>query len=227
MSSPLRIAVIGAAGRMGQAIAEAARGETDISIVAQCSRSDSIASAMEQAEVAIDFSAPHATEEICAAAISMRRPLVIGTTGHSDQQVDAIRAASGVVAIVFASNFSIGVNALFWLANKAATILGREFKASIRETHHVRKKDAPSGTAKTLAAVLKATGTTDEIPIESIREGDVVGEHTVTFEGRGETLDLIHRAKSRTTFASGALTAARWVVDKPPGLYSMQDVLQL
>jgi 4-hydroxy-tetrahydrodipicolinate reductase len=129
--------------------------------------------------------------------------------------------------IVFASNFSVGVNVLFWLTRKAAELLGRDFNPEIIETHHKMKKDAPSGTAKTLAEVLKTVQKKDEIPIQSIREGDVVGEHAVIFTGPGERLELTHRAASREIFARGALRAAHWIMGKPPALYSMQDVLGL
>jgi 4-hydroxy-tetrahydrodipicolinate reductase len=126
--------------------------------------------------------------------------------------------------IVFASNFSIGVNALFALTSRAAEILGSEFKPEIVETHHTKKLDAPSGTAKTLGEILTQAGKSD-VSIQSIREGDVVGEHTVTFVGPSERLELTHRAGSREIFAYGALRAAEWIVGKPAGLYSMQDVL--
>jgi len=128
---------------------------------------------------------------------------------------------------VFASNFSVGVNALFWLSRRAAKLLGENFRVGIVETHHRMKKDAPSGTAKTLAEILKVETHGAEIPIRSIREGEVVGEHAVTFSGPGEQLELVHKAESRETFASGALAAAKWVVNQPPSLYSMQDVLGL
>jgi 4-hydroxy-tetrahydrodipicolinate reductase len=117
---------------------------------------------------------------------------------------------------------------LFWLTRKAAELLGRDFNPQIIETHHKMKKDAPSGTAKTLAEILKALREMrNEIPIESIREGDVVGEHVVIYSGPGERLELRHRAASREIFARGALRAAQWIIGKPPGLYSMQDVLGL
>jgi 4-hydroxy-tetrahydrodipicolinate reductase len=154
--------------------------------------------------------------------------LVIGTTGQSKEQRRIIEETVQSVPIVFASNFSIGVNVLFWLTRKAAEQLGSDFDAEIVETHHKMKKDAPSGTAKTLAEVLKAAKKTQaEIPIQSIREGDVVGEHTVIFNGPAEHLELSHRAASREIFARGALRAAKWIIGRPPGLYSMQDVLGL
>ena len=117
---------------------------------------------------------------------------------------------------------------LFWLTQKAAEFLGPDFNPKIVETHHKMKKDAPSGTAKTLADTLKVVQKHDrEIPIQSIREGDVVGEHTVIFGGPGESLELTHLAANRGIFAGGALRAAKWIINKPPGLYSMQDVLGL
>jgi 4-hydroxy-tetrahydrodipicolinate reductase len=117
---------------------------------------------------------------------------------------------------------------LFWLTVKAAELLGGDFDAQVVETHHKMKKDAPSGTAKTLGEILKmARKTENDVPIQSIREGDVVGEHTVIFSGSGERLELTHRAGSREIFAHGALRAAHWIVGKPPGLYSMQNVLGL
>jgi len=125
-----------------------------------------------------------------------------------------------------ASNFSVGVNVLFWLTQKTAELLGADLNPEIVETHHKLKKDAPSGTAKTLAEILKAVRNS-EIPIQSFREGDVVGEHTVIFAGPSESLELTHRAGNRGIFAGGALRAAKWIVDKQPGLYSMQDVLGL
>ena len=115
---------------------------------------------------------------------------------------------------------------LFWLTQKAAELLGSDFNPEIVETHHKMKKDAPSGTAKTLAEILKAMRNS-EIRIQSIREGDVVGEHTIIFSGPAERLELSHRAANRGIFARGALRAAKWIVDKPPGLYSMQNVLGL
>jgi 4-hydroxy-tetrahydrodipicolinate reductase len=228
MKPPLRVLLVGAAGRMGKTIVDLARNDPQIDIVAQCDLRDAIEPAIKKSDVVIDFSQPDAIEGICRAALQHRQPLVIGTTGHSTAQRSLIEKTAQAMPIVFASNFSVGVNALFALTHKAAAILGREFRAEIVETHHRTKKDAPSGTAKTLAAILsKAQNIADQIPIRSVREGDVVGEHTVIFSGLGERLELTHRASSREIFARGALRAAQWVIDKPPGLYSMQDVLGL
>jgi len=226
--SPVRVLLIGAAGRMGKTISDLASSDPKIDITERCDLGDPIEPAMKNCDVAIDFSHAAATTEICAAAVQRGKPLVIGTTGHSGEQRGIIEDTARSLAVVFASNFSVGVNVLFWLTREVAKQLGTDFDAQIVETHHKMKKDAPSGTAKTLGEVLKAARETeDEVPIESIREGDVVGEHTVIFTGPGERLELIHRATSREIFARGALRAAKWTVNQPPGLYSMQDVLGL
>jgi 4-hydroxy-tetrahydrodipicolinate reductase len=227
-NSRVHALLIGAAGRMGKTISDLASGDPKIDIIARCDLGDPIELPMKNCDVAIDFSNADAITEISAAALQHRKPLVIGTTGHSREQRRLIEETAQSLPVVFASNFSIGVNVLFWLTCKAAEQLGGDFDAEIIETHHKMKKDAPSGTAKTLAEVLKASKKTQtEIPIQSIREGDVVGEHTVIFRGPSERLELTHRAASREIFARGALHAAKWIINQPPGLYSMQDVLGL
>ena len=225
-SSPVRVLLIGAAGRMGKTVLDLAQGDAEIEIAAQCDLGDSIESPMANCDVAIDFSQADSIDEICRAALQHGKSLVIGTTGHSQQQRKTIEETAHSVPIVLASNFSVGVNVLLWLTQKAAELLGSAFNPEIVETHHKMKKDAPRGTAKTLAEILKAVRNS-EIPIESIREGDVVGEHIIIFSGPGESLELTHRAENRGIFALGALRAAKWIVYKPPGLYSMQDVLGL
>ena len=236
----IRVALIGAAGRMGQAIINAAERE-GIAVITKIDLGDKIAFA--GADVAIDFSHADAAASICAVAIKSTTPLVIGTTGHSAKQRDDIVAASKQIPVVLASNFSVGVNALFALTENAAKILGDDFDLEIVEAHHRMKKDAPSGTAKTLAEILQRARQTrilrhgregivgergkSEIGIHSVRGGDVVGDHTVIFAGQGERLELTHRASSRETFARGAIRAAGWVIGKSPGLYDMRDVLGL
>lgn len=228
MKSAARVLLIGAAGRMGQTVSSLATNDPDVEIVAQCDLGDPIEPAMKNCDLAIDFSHADAIIEICRAALRQNKPLVIGTTGHSQEQRGTIEEAAQSLPIVLASNFSVGVNALFWLTRKAAELLGPAFNPEIIETHHKMKKDAPSGTAKTLAETLKAAQKIGKkIPIQSIREGDVVGEHTVIFSGPGERLEITHRAANREIFAGGALRAAKWVMGRPPGLYSMQDVLGL
>ena len=218
--------LIGAAGRMGQAVLNLAQTDAEIEIAGECDLGDAIEPAMKNCDVAIDFSQADSTDEICGAALKYGKPLVIGTTGHSQQQREIIESTAQSVPIVLASNFSVGVNVLFWLTQKAAEFLGADFNPEIVETHHTKKKDAPSGTAKTLGEILK-TMRDSEIPIQSIRQGDVVGEHMVKFGGPGESLELTHRAADRGIFAAGALRAAKWIINKPPGLYSMQNVLGL
>src|SRR6266853_1815732 len=222
--APVRVLLIGAAGRMGKSVLDLAQNDREIEIAARCDLGDPIEPAMKNCDVAIDFSQADSIDEVCRAASQHGKSLVIGTTGHSQQQRETIEETAHSVAIVLASNFSVGVNVLFWLTQKAAELLGSDFNPEIVETHHEMKKDAPSGTAKTLAEILKAIRNS-EIPIQSIREGDVVGEHTVIFSGPGERLELSHRAASREIFARGALRAAEWIVGKPPKLYSMHDVL--
>ena len=243
---PTRVLLVGAAGRMGQAIERAAEGADDIEIAARCNRGDAIESALANCDVVIDFSHANVTEQNCTACLAAGKPIVIGTTGHSSAQTEAIEGAAKTIPIVLAANFSVGVNTLFWLTRKAAELLGDGFDIEIVETHHRLKKDAPSGTAKRLAQILAATRALDaerniahgrqgligarpakEIGMHAIRAGDVVGEHTVLFASTGERLELTHKASSRETFAVGALRAARWIREKPPGLYSMEDVLGL
>jgi 4-hydroxy-tetrahydrodipicolinate reductase len=224
--SPVHVLLIGAAGRMGKTVLELSGSDPEIEVVGQCDLGDAIDTPMKDCDVGIDFSHANAIDEICSAALEHGKSLVIGTTGHSQQQRKTIEETSHSVPMVLASNFSVGVNVLFWLTRKAAELLGSDFNPEIVETHHKMKKDAPSGTAKTLAEILKPVRNT-EIPIQSIREGDVVGEHTVVFRGPGERLELTHRATNRGIFARGVLRAAKWIISKPPGLYSMEDVLGL
>ena len=240
MIEKTRVALIGAAGRMGQAIIAVAESE-GVEVVSRIDLGDAIG--LADANVLIDFSHPDASRSTCNAALKSELPLVIGTTGHSMKQRDDIVTTAKQIPVVFASNFSIGVNALFSLTEQAAKILGENFDLEILETHHRSKKDAPSGTAKTLAEILQRARNAkklrhgregmigerekSEIGIHSVRGGDVVGDHTVIFAGRGERVELTHRASSRETFARGALRAAQWVTGKSPGLYDMRDVLGL
>jgi 4-hydroxy-tetrahydrodipicolinate reductase len=232
---------------MGGAIrACAARDASAYAITAEISRGSDIAAAARGADVIIDFSLPAATGDVVAAARENLQPLVLGTTGHDNAARDAVTAAAREIAIVFAANFSVGVNTLFWLTRRAAEILGPGFDPEIVELHHRLKKDAPSGTARRLAEIVAEARALDydsaarhgrtgvvgeradtEIGIHAVRGGDIVGEHTVFLAGTGERLELTHRATSRETFAAGALRAAQWLQGRPPGLYDMEDVLGL
>jgi 4-hydroxy-tetrahydrodipicolinate reductase len=242
---PVRVLLVGAKGRMGQAIAAAAEA-ADAVIVAGLDQGDDLAKEIDACDAVVDFSHPSATDAICRVCLGAGRPLVVGTTGHSDKEHGLLEKTATSLPIVFSPNFSVGVNTLFWLTRKAAEMLGQDFDLEIAEAHHRLKKDAPSGTAKKLAKILCEVRNLDyaknvahgragligersvaEIGIHSIRGGDVVGDHTVTFFGRGERLELTHKASSRETFAAGALRAAKWIVGRPPGLYSMEDVLGL
>ncbi len=242
----MRIAIVGAAGRMGQAVSSLAQVHDDIEIVARVDVGDAIENSLGGYDVVMDFSHADATEKNCAAAVANGKPLVIGTTGQSPAQLGLITEAAKTIPVLHAANFSVGVNTLFWLARKTAELLGDGFDLEIVETHHRFKKDAPSGTAKRLAQVLcEARGFSyaenvvhgrhgsggerprNEIAIHAIRAGDVVGEHTVIFASAGERLELMHKASDRATFASGALRAARWIIGKPAGPYSMENVLGL
>ena len=173
-----------------------------------------------RAQAAIDFTIPAATIANLEILSGWKNTgVVIGTTGFSDKEKGWIKDFSKKMSIVFSPNMSLGVNLMLRLVNEAAKILGG-YKIDISETHHVHKKDAPSGTALALAEQIP-----HKVEIKSIREGEVVGEHTVTLSTGGEQLELKHIAHSRDAFAAGALAAAKWVAGKKPGLYTMKDVL--
>ncbi len=191
-------------------------------------------------DVLIDFTvASAAVENVCTAA-ERGVNLVVGTTGFSQDQLSRMRTAiDGKVAAIISPNFSVGVN-LFWKLIAIAAETLKDYDIEVIEAHHNQKKDAPSGTAlATVEVIKKALGDLEvvcgregirlrgkEIGVHAVRAGDIVGDHTVLFAGPGERLELKHQAHSRTAFASGAVRAARWVVDKEPGIYSMADVLR-
>lgn len=197
-------------------------------------------------DVAIDVSQPIGSAAIATRCAAAGIPLVIGTTGHSNDQVDKLRADAKGIAILLTPNFSVGVNLLFWLTKRTSEILGPEFDAEIVELHHRLKKDSPSGTASRLGEIIASTRSlqydkaarhgregfvgerkSDEIGVHSIRGGDIAGEHTIYFAGGGERIELTHRTSNRDTFAKGGLRAAAWLIGKPAGWYEMQDVLGL
>lgn len=244
--SALRILMNGFRGRMGQTIVACATADSDFEVAGAVDVGDDFTGALPDCDAVVDFSHHTVTADIAAACADARKILVIGTTGHTSDEIGRIRAAAEKIAIVFAPNFSVGVNTLFWLTRKAAEILGPQFDLEVVEMHHRLKKDAPSGTAKRLAEILaEARGlsydtdarhgregivgerTATEIGVHAVRGGDVVGDHTVIYAGQGERVELTHKASSRETFARGALRAARWAADQPPGVYDMQDVLGL
>ena len=202
--------------------------------------------ALAVSDVCIDFTLPGPTVEHARACRSRRRPMVIGTTGLSPEQRAMLAEAAADIAIMHAPNMSVGVNLCFKLLDIAARALGDSVDIEIIEAHHRNKVDAPSGTAVRMGEIIAGalgrdlddcaiygreghTGIRDRATIgfETIRAGDIVGEHTVMFGGEGERIELTHRAASRANFAAGAVRAARWVATRPPGLYDMQDVLGL
>lgn len=241
-----RILINGSKGRMGRALLACAAHHPEVHVAALVDQGDDIRTVIDQADVVIDFSTHTATPALAALCADHRKAMVIGTTGHSTEDRSQITRFSATIPLVLASNFSTGINTLFWLARKAAEILGPAFDLEIVEMHHRLKRDAPSGTARTLAEILASVRqqsydrvarhgrlgivgerTSAEIGIHSVRGGDVVGDHTVIFAATGERVELTHKASSRETFAHGALRAAQWVVHQKPGLYDMQDVLGL
>ena len=241
-----KIIIIGSKGRMGKTLLACAPQHPQLQVVGQIDQGDDLRRVIGQGDVVIDFSSHNATPGIVKLCSEHKKAMVIGTTGHSDQDRSELRSLSAGIPVVLSSNFSTGVNTLYWLTRKAAEILGPGFDLEIVEMHHRLKRDAPSGTAKTLAEILAQVRqqqlerivrhgragivgerTNAEIGVHSVRGGDVVGEHTVMFAGPGERVELTHKASSRETFANGALRAAEWVVRQKPGLYDMQDVLGL
>jgi 4-hydroxy-tetrahydrodipicolinate reductase len=248
-----RVIITGAKGRMGQAlIACAPQLRDNIKIVGQVNRRDNLAAIIDSGDVVVDFSS-HTTTlgfvELCA---KRKKAIVIGTTGHSDIEKSEITKFKSEIVMVWASNFSLGINTLFWLIQEMARVLDVRYDLEILEMHHRWKKDAPSGTAKTFAEKLNAIRKSQlgvdlvgrygragivgerqpqEIGVHSIRGGDTVGDHTIIFAGNDERIEVTHRASSRAAFAHGALHAAIWAADQQadgkPGLYDMQDVLRL
>jgi 4-hydroxy-tetrahydrodipicolinate reductase len=265
----MRIAILGADGRMGRALVRAiVQAGPEARLVAATERAGSPALgqdagvvAMGQplgvaiaegvpetgvADVWIDFTVPAATAAYTEAAVAAGASLVIGTTGLRPEERAAIERAAKKIPVVFAANYSIGINVMLELVADAAQTLGTSYDLEIVETHHRAKRDAPSGTALRLAeALAEATGRdlatdaryerhgeigprpTAQIGVQTLRGGDVVGDHTVHFLGTGDRLEITHRASSRDTFATGAVRAALWLAGRPAGLYDMRSVLGL
>ena len=223
---PIRVIVCGSKGRMGQALITSVKANPELQLVGEIDAGDDLSQVIDRCDVIVDFSFREATGKIAKLAAEHKKALVIGTTGHSDAEKNAVVETVKTIPCVWTSNFSTGVNTLFWITGKVASIVGPQWEIEIVETHHTAKKDAPSGTAKSLQQVIRqAIG--KEAPAHALRIGDVVGDHTVTFGTSGERIELSHRASSRETFARGALRAAKWAVTQKPGLYDMQDVLGL
>jgi len=261
-----RIALVGVTGRMGRALVQAVKEDQPAQLSAAFVRSGSSLVGSDAGEVTgagrlgvalsdqfdanqfdvlIDFTRPEATLAYMDACVLAGKPMVIGTTGFSAPELDAMKEAARHIPIVFAPNFSVGVNLLLGLVAQAASVL-HDYDIEIIEAHHRYKVDAPSGTALRLGqaaadalgrdlatcAVYGREGITGErereqIGFATVRGGDVVGDHTVLFAGLGERVELTHKASSRLTFAQGAVRAAHWLQGRAAGLYDMQDVLGL
>ena len=240
----LTILLNGAKGRMGRALAAAAP-ELGVRIGAATDAGDDPASAVGGCDVIVDFSSPEGTGSILELAVGRGMPAVIGTTGHDPGERRRLLGLAAKIPCVWAGNFSVGVNLLFALVRRAASVLGEDYDAEILEMHHRLKKDAPSGTAARLLEIIleerrlgagavrhgrsgmPGPRSRGEVGVHALRGGDVVGDHTVLFAGIGERLELTHRAGDRAIFARGALKAALWVAGRKPGVYDMQDVLGL
>ena len=241
-----KLIIVGSKGRMGEALMRLAGQNPNLELVAGIDKGDHLLQSIDRCDVLIEFAHHSLSGELAQTAADHGKALVIGTTGHTADERNAIAASAQRIPMVFAPNFSVGVNLLFYLTQIAAETLGDDYDREVVEMHHRQKLDAPSGTARRLGEILAeaADGTYEdltlhgrhgdvgarpkrEIGMHALRGGDVVGDHTVHFAAVGERLELTHRASSRDTFASGALRAAQWVRSQPPGLYSMQDVLGL
>lgn len=266
----VKVAIAGAAGRMGRTLVEAiTQSDAELSLAVATVLADDPAlgvdigllamgsamgvitvaeleSVIDEFDVLIDFTSPEATLAHLALCQAHNKAIVIGTTGISEEQQQSIAEAAEVIPIVFAPNMSVGVNLCFSLLEQAARVLGDTVDIEISEAHHRYKKDAPSGTALKMGSIIAETlgrnlddcaiygrqGVSEErdrktIGFATVRAGDIVGDHTVTFAGLGERIEITHKASSRMTFASGAVRAANWLAGKSKGLYSMQDVLGL
>lgn len=243
MSTP-RLIINGAKGRMGQELLAAAA-DLKFPVAAAVDAGDDLAAALALGDVVIDFSVHSATARVIELAVTQKKALIIGTTGHPAAEKAKLAALAAQVPTVWAGNFSVGVNLLFALTRRATRILGADYDTEVIEMHHRFKKDAPSGTAARLleiileerqlaASALKhgRSGITGERPsaevgVHALRGGDVIGDHTVMYAGIGERIELTHKASDRQVFARGAVRAAAWVVAQKPGLYDMQDMLGL
>ena len=232
------MAISGSMGKMGTRIRTLAEGDDSlaVSVLLERKSHDSIGESLngikisediaqvKNSDVLIEFTSPESTIVNLKQCVKLNKPIVIGTTGLSVEQIEQIKECSKQVPVVFSPNMSVGVNLLFILLKEAATNL-KEYDVKITEAHHVHKKDAPSGTAKRLANIIESETKKKVDNIESIREGEIVGDHEIVFESDVDTIKLSHSAKTRDIFAQGALVAAKFLVGKKSGLYDMQDVL--
>ena len=235
----IKLGIAGVFGKMGRRIFELASQDRDFEIMLALEKKgtpmigkelgrlkiSSSPDGLFLVDVFVDFTTPEATQDNLDYVAKYRKAAVIGTTGLNDTQLKKVEEVSRVIPIIFSPNMSVGVNVLFALLPEIARRLGPDYSIEIMEAHHKAKKDAPSGTAKKIGQIL-ADITKKEIPIHAIRLGDIIGDHTIIFCGNSERIEIKHQAHSRDLFALGALKAVKWIMGKPAGLYSMQDVLK-
>ncbi len=235
----IKLAIAGFCGKMGQRIFALSVADKSFKVVVGLEKKGHPSSGkvtdgirvtdnleeIKECDCVIDFTVAAATLENLPYIVKHKKCAVIGTTGLDESQQAILKEASKKIAIVFSPNMSVGVNLLFVLAKMAASTL-RGYKVLIEEAHHIHKKDAPSGTAKRIAQIINEEGLSCQAEdIKAIREGEIVGDHKIILESEVDRIELFHHAKTRDIFAKGALVAAKWIIDKKPGLYSMDDVL--
>ena len=213
---------------MGQAIAGLVEAADDLTLAGVWKRGDDINALAGSCDVLIDFSLPDAIDQIISAATQHQVAMVCGVSGLSEQQLASLDKAAQSIAVVYDRNMSLGVAVLENLVRQAAAALGTDFSVEVHETHHVHKVDAPSGTALKLGEAISTARGTDpgDIRYESERRGEVPGDHTVVLSSATERLTLGHSVTTRQVFADGAVKAARWIVNQPPGRFTMHDVLE-
>lgn len=235
----IKIAVNGCCGKMGRRIIELANSDAAVEVVVGLEWSghelidtelngiivSSNKEEIAKADVVIDFTGIQPTMSLLPVAAKYKKPLVIGTTGLKINEIKQIEEVAKQIPIVYSPNLSVGVNCLFGMVKDAAQKL-KGYKVSIEETHHIHKKDSPSGTAKKIAHIIEHASDIKVDDINAIREGEIIGEHSVTFESELDTIVISHSAKTRDIFAQGAIDAAKWIVGKSSfKLYDMQDVI--
>jgi 4-hydroxy-tetrahydrodipicolinate reductase len=223
----IKICVSGSKGKMGSSIIELAKEDAEFEITGSFDIGEDARAPIEACDCLIEFTSPEATLEHAAICEELGKAIVVGTTGLSAEAHERLREAARKIPVVLSPNMSVGVNLLFKVISVAAATLGPEYSVEIVEAHHAEKKDSPSGTAKEMARLVKEAKGEIEIPIESVREGDIVGEHTITFDSDVDTIEITHSAKTRDIFAKGALKAAKFAAGKKSGMYTMKDVLGL
>jgi 4-hydroxy-tetrahydrodipicolinate reductase len=211
---------------MGSRIAELSKDDAEIELSGSFDVGEDPQGPIEACDCLIEFTVPEATIKNLGLCEKSGKAMVIGTTGLSESEQETVKEAAKKIPVVYSPNMSVGVNLLFkMIADASKVLVNNGYDVNIVEAHHVHKKDAPSGTAKEMARLIRDARKDIEVPIESIREDEIVGEHTVTFDSPTDLIEITHSAKTRDIFVKGALKAAKFIAGKPAGLYTMKDVL--